>query len=211
VPVVRRAVLLLDGGGGEAGLDARAGFCCAGNEGLAVDTPIVTVIGKSGSGKTTMLEKLVPEFKRRGYRLATVKHHSHCGFDIDKPGKDSWRFAQAGSDHVVIAAPDKVASYHKVDHELSLEEIAAGITDMDLILVEGYKQANMPSLEVVRAENSTELIGSPEQRFAVAADFPLDLGVPQFGLDDILAIVDLIEERYLRTYALLPTRLPANA
>lgn len=176
-----------------------------------MDTPIVTVIGKSGSGKTTMLEKLVPEFKRRGYRLATVKHHSHCGFDIDKPGKDSWRFAQAGSDHVVIAAPDKVASYRAVAHELSLEEIAAGITGMDLILVEGYKQANKPSLEVVRAENSTELIGSPAQRFAVAADFPLDLGVPQFGLDDILAIVDLIEERYLGTYDLLPTRLPANA
>ena len=161
--------------------------------------PVVTVIGKSGCGKTTMLEKLVREFKRRNYRVATVKHHSHHGFDIDKPGKDSWRFAQAGSDHVVIASPDKLASYRKLERELSLDEISAGIADVDLILVEGYKQAGKPSLEVVRAENSRELIGGREQRFAVAADFPLDLGVPHFSLEDVGGIVDLIEERFLNS------------
>ena len=160
--------------------------------------PLVTVIGKSGCGKTTLLEKLVAELKRRGYRLATVKHHSHRGFDIDQPGKDSWRFAQAGSDHVVIASPDKIASYRKIERELSLNEIAAGISDVDLILVEGYKQAEKPALEVLRAENSRELIGSREQRFAVAADFPLDLGVPHFGLDDVREIADLIEARFLK-------------
>ena len=160
--------------------------------------PLVTVIGKSGCGKTTLLEKLVAELKRRGYRLATVKHHSHRGFDIDKPGKDSWRFAQAGSDHVVIASPDKIASYRKIEHELSLDEIAASISDVDLILVEGYKQAEKPALEVVRAENNRELIGNREQRFAVAADFPLALGIPQFALDDVQGITDLIERRFLK-------------
>ena len=160
--------------------------------------PLVTIIGKSGSGKTTLLEKLVAELKRRSYKLATIKHHSHRGFDIDKPGKDSWRFAQAGSDHVIIAAPDKIASYRKIERELSLDEIAAGITDVDLILVEGYKQAEKPALEIVRASNSRELIGSREQRFAVAADFQLDLGVPQFGLDDVQGIANLIEARFLK-------------
>jgi molybdopterin-guanine dinucleotide biosynthesis protein MobB len=160
--------------------------------------PLVTIIGKSGCGKTTLLEKLVAELKRRNYKLATIKHHSHRGFDIDKPGKDSWRFFQAGSDHVIIASPDKIASYRKIEQELSLEEITASVTDVDLILVEGYKQAGKPSLEIVRAANSRELIGSTEQRFAVAADFPLDLGVPQFGLDDVLAIADLIEQRFLK-------------
>ena len=160
--------------------------------------PLVTLIGKSGCGKTTLLEKLVAELKHRGYRLATVKHHSHRGFDIDQPGKDSWRFAQAGSDHVVIASPDKIASYRKIERELSLNEIAAGISDVDLILVEGYKQAEKPALEVLRAESSRELIGSREQRFAVAADFPLDLGVPHFGLDDVREIADLIEARFLK-------------
>lgn len=160
--------------------------------------PIVTIIGKSGCGKTTVLEKLVIELKNRNYKLATIKHHSHRGFDIDKPGKDSWRFAQAGSDHVIIASPDKIASYRKVEHELSLDEIAEGVSDVDLILVEGYKQAEKPSLEVVRAANSREVLGSQEQRFAVAADFPLDLGVPQFGLEDVWEIADLIETRFLK-------------
>lgn len=160
--------------------------------------PLVTIIGKSGCGKTTVLEKLVIELKNRNYKLATIKHHSYRGFDIDKPGKDSWRFAQAGSDHVIIASPDKIASYRKIQHELSLDEIAEGVSDVDLILVEGYKQAEKPSLEVVRAANSRELIGSREQRFAVAADFPLDLGVPQFGLEDVWEIADLIETRFLK-------------
>ena len=160
--------------------------------------PLITIIGRSGCGKTTLLEKLVTELKKRGYKLATVKHHSHRGFEIDQPGKDSWRFAQAGSDHVIIASPDKIASYRKLEHELTLDEITAGVSDVDLILVEGYKQAEKPSLEVVRAANSRELIGSREQRFAVAADFPLDLGVPQFGLDDVQAIADLIETRFLK-------------
>ncbi|MFH2038836.1 MAG: molybdopterin-guanine dinucleotide biosynthesis protein B [Chloroflexota bacterium] len=159
--------------------------------------PIVTVIGKSGCGKTTLLEKLITELKRRNYNLATIKHHSHSGFDIDKPGKDSWRFFEAGSDHVIIAAPDKVASYWKIDKELSLDEICENITGVDLILVEGYKQAGKPALEIVRAANSKDLIGSREQRFAVAADFPLDLGVPHFGLEDVQAMADLIEQRFI--------------
>jgi molybdopterin-guanine dinucleotide biosynthesis protein MobB len=160
--------------------------------------PVVTIIGRSGSGKTTLIEKLVPELKRRNYRVATIKHHSHAGFDIDVPGKDSWRFAQAGSDHVIIAAPDKVASYRFLDHELELDEITAGVTGVDLILVEGYRLANKPALEVVRAAKSRELIGNAEQRFAVAADFPIEAGAPPFGLDDAEAIVDLIEALFLK-------------
>ena len=160
--------------------------------------PLITIIGKSGCGKTTLLEKLVAELKHRKYKLGTIKHHSHRGFEIDKPGKDSWRFAQAGSDHVIIASPDKLASYRKIEREISLDEIATGVADVDLILVEGYKQAEKPSLEVVRAANSRELIGSQKQRFAVAADFPLDLGVPRFEPDDVQGIADLIEARFLK-------------
>lgn len=159
--------------------------------------PLLTVIGKSGSGKTTLLEKLIQELSRRGYRLAVVKHHSHSGFEIDTPGKDSWRFAQAGARQVAIAAPDKFATYRKLEHELSLDEVAAEIRDVDLILVEGYKKSNKPSIEVVRQAKSAELVGSTEQRIAVASDLPLEVGVPWFHLDDTQGIAGFIEVKYL--------------
>jgi len=162
-----------------------------------LNIPLVTIIGQTGSGKTTLIEKLIVTLKQRGYKLATVKHHSHRGFEIDEAGKDSWRFAQAGSDHVIIASPDKIASYRKTERALDLDEITAGVSDVDLILVEGYKQAEKPALEVLRAANSREPIGSPEQRFAIAADFPLDLDVPQFALNDAQGITDLIETLFL--------------
>lgn len=160
--------------------------------------PLVTVIGKSGSGKTTLLEKLVRELSGRGYRLATVKHHSHAGFDIDVPGKDSWRFAQAGSVQVAIASPDKFATYRKLERELTLDEIATEIQDVDMILVEGYKNSNKPSLEVLRSENNMQLIGSQEQRIALVSDLDLKLGVPYFRLNDIEGIADFLVERFLR-------------
>jgi len=160
--------------------------------------PIVSLIGKSGAGKTTLLEKIVRELTARGYKLATIKHHSHAGFEIDVPGKDSWRFAQAGSQHVTIAAPDKIASYRLLDRPLELDEITGEIYGVDLILVEGYKQANKLAIEVVRAANSTELVCNSKKRIAVAADLPLELGVPQFGLDDVVEIADLIEQRFLK-------------
>lgn len=159
--------------------------------------PLVTFIGKSNSGKTTLLEKLVRELSQRGYRLATVKHHSHSGFDIDKPGKDSWRFAQAGSRQVVIASPDKFATYRQLEQELSLDQIASEIKDVDLILVEGYKNSNKPSIEVLRAANSHQLISSPENLIAVASDLVLEVGVPQFRLDDIQGIAGFIIRRFL--------------
>lgn len=160
--------------------------------------PVITIIGLSGSGKTTLLEKLIRELKQRGYRIATIKHHSHAGFEIDQPGKDSWRFAQAGSDHVVIAAPDKIASYRILDRELRLDEIVADITGVNIILVEGYRHERKPTLEVVRSNKDASLISHPADRFAIASDTPLEVGVPWFHRDDVLGIADLIERLFLK-------------
>lgn len=160
--------------------------------------PIICVVGRSKAGKTTLLEKLIPELKRRGYRVATVKHHAHPGFEIDQPGKDTWRHAQAGSDHVVIAAPDKVAAIRRVAQEPTLDEIAATIQDVDIILCEGYKRANQPKIEVIRAARATQPLCTPQELLAVAADLVLPLDVPQFDLDDAVGLADLLEARFLR-------------
>lgn len=160
-------------------------------------TPVITLIGKSGSGKTTLMEKLIAILKSRNYRVGTIKHHSHAGFEIDYPGKDSYRHAAAGSQHVVIVAPDKIATYHTIQEEIPLDEITASMKDVDIILVEGYRKLGKPSIEVYRSSNSTELVGSTDQRIALASDVPLDIGVPRFSLDDAEGIADFLENRYL--------------
>jgi len=147
-------------------------------------TPIICIVGRSGVGKTTLLEKLIPALKQRGYRVATIKHHAHPGFEIDRPGKDTWRHAQAGSDYVVIAAPDKVASIRRVEREPTLDELAATITDVDIILTEGYKRSDKPKIEVVRAAHSTAPICKQEELLALATDVPVAIDVPQFDLND---------------------------
>jgi molybdopterin-guanine dinucleotide biosynthesis protein B len=102
--------------------------------------PIISIVGKSDSGKTTLIEKLVPELTRRGYRIATVKHDVH-GFEVDREGKDSWRHKQAGAHTVVISSPKKVALIRDVEKDMTLEEIREKlIQDVDLILSEEYKR-----------------------------------------------------------------------
>ncbi len=160
--------------------------------------PIVSIIGKSNSGKTTLLEKLIPELKRRGYRVATIKHHAHAGFEIDQPGKDTWRHAQAGSDVVVITSPDKLALIEQLQRELSLDEIAARIDGVDLILTEGFKSAGKPAIEVLRAGRGLERVGDPGQLAAIASDAPLEAPVPVLDLNDAVSIADFIEQRFLK-------------
>jgi molybdopterin-guanine dinucleotide biosynthesis protein B len=160
--------------------------------------PIVCVIGRSKSGKTTLLEKLIPEFKRRGYRIATIKHHVHPGIQLDSPGKDTWRHAQAGSDHVIIAAPDKIASIQRVERELTLDELAARIRNVDLILTEGYQRSDRPKIEVVRADRSSQPLANPAELVAVVTDLPQLFDCPQFDLDDVAGLADLIEHRFLQ-------------
>jgi len=158
--------------------------------------PVISVVGKSGVGKTTALELVIREIKMRGYRVGTVKHDTH-GFEIDKPGKDSWRHAQAGSDAVVVSGPHKMALIRSVDEEMHLDSIIPLMGDVDLVITEGYKRGNKPKIEVTRRERSTELICQPAELIGIMADYPVDVPVPQFDLDDAAGVVNLLEELYL--------------
>ncbi len=159
--------------------------------------PILSIVGKSDSGKTTLLEGLIRELKRRGYRVGTIKHDAHS-FEIDHPGTDTWCHAQAGSDHVVISSPRRMASIRRVERELRLDELAAGMADVDIVLTEGYRRGNAPKIEVSRRERSGTLLCRSDELVALASDQPFDLDVPQYGLDDFGGLVDLIEAHFLQ-------------
>ena len=146
--------------------------------------PIVSFVGKSNVGKTTFLEKVVAELKRRGYRVATLKHDAH-GFEMDQPGKDTWRMAQAGSDRVLISSPDKVALIARADHDLTPDEVERQLVQgVDILITEGYKRGDKPKVEVSRRERGNELLCREDELLALATDQPYALNVPQFGLDE---------------------------
>jgi molybdopterin-guanine dinucleotide biosynthesis protein B len=159
--------------------------------------PVISVVGRSNVGKTTFLEKVVRELKSRGYRVAVIKHDSH-GFDIDHPGKDSWRLAQAGSDVVVLSSADKVAMIKKPDRELSLDQLQAMVMDgVDIIISEGYKGADKPKIEVFRSGVSDKILSREQELLAIVTDKPFEIDVPQFALDDARGVVNLIVEKFL--------------
>ena len=162
-------------------------------------TPIISIVGKSNSGKTTLIEKLIPELTKRGYRVATIKHNVH-GFNIDHEGKDSWRHKKAGACATVIACPTRVALIEDIESDYSLDEIRDKyIKRADIILAEGYKGNPFPKIEVFRSELKRELLRDKEDNLlAIAADVKLDVGVPCFDINDAKGISDLIENKFLK-------------
>lgn len=159
--------------------------------------PVVSFVGRSGVGKTTALVRVIAELKRRGVRVGTVKHDAH-DFEMDRPGKDSWRHGQAGSDVVVISGPRKMAMIRQVEQELALDAILPLMGDLDLVLTEGYKRGDRPKIEVSRREWGTELLCTPEELVALMCDYESDLPVPRFGLEDGAGVADLLVERFVR-------------
>ena len=167
-------------------------------------SPMVAIVGRSESGKTLLMEQLIAEFKKRGYKLASLKH-SHCGvIEVDQPGKDTWKFARAGSDAVCISSPSKLALVKKSDHDLRIEEVLPIIgSEYDLVLVEGFKRSRLPKIEVHRRELGDALLCSPEELSAIVTDGPLDTPladsykVPILRWADTAAIADFIERSFL--------------
>ena len=159
--------------------------------------PIVSIVGKSKSGKTTLIEKLVKELKSRGYRVATVKHIPR-GINFDDPGKDSWRHIQAGSETTAISSPDKIVVVKPVAQEATIDELASVLgEDYDIILTEGFKQGSAPKIEVHRKDAGSTLKGLKKQ-IAIVTDEPLETKARQFSLEDARALADLLEKGFIK-------------
>lgn len=159
--------------------------------------PVISVVGRSNSGKTTYLEKLIMELKLRGYTIAVIKHHHH-DFDFDKPGTDTWRHAQAGADIVCLASLHKVAMIRKSDQEMTLDQIVSYIDNVDIIFTEGYKQESKPKIEIYRQAAGNDPLGIKPELLAVVSDTVLYDDVPHFELDDPAAMAGFLELNVLR-------------
>jgi molybdopterin-guanine dinucleotide biosynthesis protein B len=153
--------------------------------------------GWSGSGKTTLIEQLVPRFIGAGLTVSMVKH-AHHSFDVDQPGKDSYRHREAGCKEVVLSSEKRWVIQHELrgDPEPGLEQQIARMSPCDLLLVEGYKHAAVPKLEVYREANGKPLLHPEDPHvIAIAADVPLATRLPQFALDEYDRIAAFILER----------------
>ena len=158
---------------------------------------IFGIAGWSGSGKTTLIEKLIPELTGRGLRVSVIKH-AHHGFDLDRPGKDSYRHREAGATEVMITSGSRWALLHETrnEPEPTLAAYLSRFSDCDLVLVEGFKNEPIPKLEVHRAANGKPPIFPENQQVvAVATDTLIDTTLPIFGLDDAAAMAALVVER----------------
>jgi molybdopterin-guanine dinucleotide biosynthesis adapter protein len=157
---------------------------------------LIGLAGWSGSGKTTLLVKLIPALIARGRSVSTVKH-AHHNFDIDKPGKDSYEHRAAGAREVLVSSARRWALMHELggEPEATLRELVVHIAPVDFVIVEGFKSASHPKIEVHRSDIDKPLLYPNDSNIvAIASDSPpKDARIPTANLDDIEAIADLVE------------------
>jgi molybdopterin-guanine dinucleotide biosynthesis adapter protein len=161
---------------------------------MNTDLPfLIAFVGWSKVGKTTFIEGLIPLLRAEGLRVAAIKHHGH-DFEIDIPGKDTYRYRRAGAGTAIISSPRKVAVVRDVEEELSLRElVSAYAKDADIVIVEGYKNEPLPKIEVYRHDKGTEPICLKDPHLvAVITDRRIDVSVPQFALDDFIGVARFI-------------------
>ncbi len=160
---------------------------------------IISIVGKSNSGKTTLLEKIIPELKKRGYRLGIVKH-AHRGFEMDKKGKDSWRHKKAGADATLLVSPGIIALV-KDENPESIQDIRKYLSNMDIIIAEGFKREEIPKIEIFRkaGKHKEPLCLKDKNLVALVTDADYNPDVPKFGLEDIKELSDFIEKNFIIT------------
>lgn len=152
--------------------------------------------GYSGSGKTTLIEQLLPRFVLEGYRISLIKH-AHHDFDIDRPGKDSYRHREAGASEVMLASSKRWVLMHELrgEAEPDLPQQLARLAPCDLVLVEGFKRQPIPKLEIHRCETGKPLLFPGDKHIvAIATDLPLETTLQRFDLNDPDPIAEFILE-----------------
>lgn len=157
-------------------------------------TPVFGIAGRSGSGKTTLIEAMLPLLGARGLRVNVIKH-SHHDFQMEPPGKDSARFRSAGAQEVMIASPFRYAIVHELRDapEPTLEAQLARLSPADLVIVEGFKQAAIPRIEVYRPALGKPPLHAQDPTFlAVVTDEPLDIDLPRLPLNEPARVADFL-------------------
>lgn len=162
-------------------------------------TPVISFVGRSDSGKTTFLEMLIQLLIKRSHRIGLIKHDAHGRVEFDRPGKDTYRHFQSGASPVVISGPGIIGLQRKYEGEAELDWLAHHyLSDVDLILTEGYKSGSKPKIEVFRREVSNKPLCEEADLLAIVTDTKLPLRVPQFPIDEPTPLADFLEQRYLR-------------
>ncbi len=155
---------------------------------------VVSVIGRSGAGKTTLIETLIPELRKRGHRVGTLKHSGHAG-SADRPDKDTFRHVSAGAERSVLSGPGEVALFERREEEIAPEKAVRRFFEgFDLLITEGFKRGPFLKIEVARASVSRDLIAGPSEGLVgVVADFDPPHAVPRFSFDDPASLADFLE------------------
>ena len=165
-------------------------------------TQVVSIVGNSSSGKTTLIEKLIAELKSRGYRIGSIKH-AHHGYDVDTKGKDSWRHKNAGADTVIISSPGQIVMVKDDLESESLDTLEKYFQDVDLVIAEGFKKEARPKIEIFRVQvHSEPLFKDSDDLVAMVSDSTVKMNVPVFGLEEIQKLADFIETRYIHPWKL---------
>lgn len=159
--------------------------------------PIICIVGRKNSGKTLLIERLIPQLQALGYRIGTLKHHHHKT-NLDVEGKDSWRHSQAGADAVAILSPVQFVLFRKVNTDVTPESLVPLLGEVDCVLLEGFKASPYPKIEIHRpALDSEPLCAQKDHLIALVSDQPLERGVPCFTWQEIPTLARFIQSRFL--------------